>query len=81
MEHPTLDFDSSRDPTVCGFEPRIWLCADNAEPAWDSVSLCLSVSVSLSLSAPPPLALSLSLSLSLKISKYNFKNLNKSHSI
>ena len=37
------------------FEPRVELCADGAEPAWDSLS-------SPSLLAPPPLMLSLSLS-------------------
>ena len=26
---------------VCEFEPRIGLCADSAEPAWDSLSLSL----------------------------------------
>ena len=36
-----------------GSSPRIGLCADSAEPAWDSLSP--------SLSAPPPLTLSLSL--------------------
>ena len=38
---------------VRGFESRVGLCTDRAEPAWDSLSL--------SLSAPPQLALSLSL--------------------
>ena len=42
-------------------EPHIGLCADGAEPAWDSLSL------SLSLSAPSPLAHSGFLSL--KINK------------
>ena len=50
----TLGFSSGRDLTVCEFEPHIGLCADSAEPAWDSVSLTLS--------APPWLALELSLS-------------------
>ena len=39
----------------CGFEPRVRLCADNAEPAWDS------------LSAPLPKTHSLPLFLFLKI--------------
>ena len=30
---PTLDFGSGHDPTVCGFRPRIQLCADSMEPA------------------------------------------------
>ena len=42
----TLGFGSGRDLTVCEFEPRVRLCADSAEPAWDSLSP--------SLSAPPP---------------------------
>ena len=31
----TLDFGSGQDLTVRGFEPRIWLCSDSAEPAWN----------------------------------------------
>ena len=52
IKHPTLDLGSGRDLTVPGFEPRVGLCIDSAEPAWDSlsVSLCLSLSLSLSLS-------------------------------
>ena len=52
---PTLDFRSGHDLTVRGFEPRIGLCTDNAESAWDSLSLspCL---------CPVPLMLSPSLS-------------------
>ena len=49
-----LDFGSGRDLTVRGFEPCVGLCADRAEPAWDSLSP--------SLSAPPALTLSVSLS-------------------
>ena len=30
---PALDFSSGHDLTVCGFEPRIGLCADCVEPA------------------------------------------------
>ena len=51
---PTLGFGSGHDLTVCGFEPRVGLCAGITEPAWDSLSP--------SLSAPPPLELSFSLS-------------------
>ena len=61
IKQPTLGFGSGHDLTVCEFEPRIRLCADSEEPAWDSVSP--------SLSAPPLFALSLSLSLSLKINQ------------
>ena len=32
----TVDSSSGHDLTVCEFEPRIGLCADSAEPAWDS---------------------------------------------
>ena len=51
---PTLDFGSDHDLTFCEFEPPIGLCADSAEPAWDSLSF------SLCLSLPPSLSLSLS---------------------
>ena len=33
------------DRVVCGFEPPVGLCADRAEPAWDSLSLSLSLSL------------------------------------
>ena len=51
VKRPTLDLGSGHDLVVCGIEPRVGLCADSAEPVWDS------------LSAPPQPALSLSLSL------------------
>ena len=40
----TLDFGSGHDLMVCEIEPSVGLCADSAEPAWDSLSLsfCLS---------------------------------------
>ena len=44
--HPTLDFGSGHDFTVCETEPRVGLCTDSVEPAWDSLS---------PLSAPTPL--------------------------
>ena len=44
----TLDFGSGHDLTVCATEPRVGLCADSAEPAWDS--LCSSPTCALSLS-------------------------------
>ena len=50
LKHLTLDFCSGHDLTVPGIEPRLGLCADCAEPAWDSLSLSVSVSVYLSLS-------------------------------
>ena len=35
---PTLDLGSGHDLMVSEFEPRTGLCADSAEPAWDSLS-------------------------------------------
>ena len=55
----TLDFGSGHDLTVCGFEPRVGLCADRAEPACDPLPLLLST----------PALLMLSLSLFLKTNK------------
>ena len=49
-EHPTLDFGSGHDLTVCEFEPHIRLCAE--------YRACLK----LSLSFPLPLSSALSLS-------------------
>ena len=40
----TLDFGSGHDLTVREFKPRVGLCTDNAEPAWNSLSLSLSLS-------------------------------------
>ena len=37
-KHPTLDLGSGHDLMICEFEPRIRLCADDTEPAWDSLS-------------------------------------------
>ena len=34
----TLDFGSGRDLTLRGIEPRLGLCADSSEPAWDFLS-------------------------------------------
>ena len=53
----TLHLGSGGDLMVREIEPRVGLCADSLEPAWDSPSS--------SLSTPPLLILSLSLSLSL----------------
>ena len=63
----TLDFGSGHDLTVCEFEPCIGLCADSAEPGWDSLSP--------SLSGPPLLVLVFSLYLSLSPPKVS--NLKK----
>ena len=54
---PTLGLDSDHDLAVHEFEPRIGLCADSAETAWDSLSPLFSLPFSHSC------ALSLSLSL------------------
>ena len=56
VKHPVLGFGSGHDLTVREFEPCVGLCADSAEPAWDSFSL--------SLRHDPAHALSLSPSLS-----------------
>ena len=44
----TLHFSSGHDLTVHEIEPRVGLCANSAEPAWDSLSLSLSLLLSLS---------------------------------
>ena len=53
--------------SVCEFEPRVKLCSDSAEPAWDSLSLPVSRPL------PCSSILSLSLSLFLKINKLRKK--------
>ena len=60
----TLDFGSGHDLTVREFGPRVGLCTDSAEPAWNSLSLSLCLSAALS--HVHLLSLSLSLSLSNK---------------
>ena len=42
VERPALDFSSGHDLRVCEFEPRVGLCVDGVEAAWDSLSLSLS---------------------------------------
>ena len=61
VKRPTLGVGSGHDLTVREFESLVRLCADSAEPAWDSLSP--------SVSAPIPLRRSLSLSLSLSQNK------------
>ena len=41
VKHLTLGFGSGHDLTVPEFQARVWLYADNAEPAWDFLSLPL----------------------------------------
>ena len=55
-KHLILDFGSGHDLIVWGIGPRVVLCADSAQPAWDSLSPCLSAS--------PPFVHAFSLSLS-----------------
>ena len=62
VKRQTLDFGSGHDLVVHEVEPRVRLCTDSVEPAWDSHSL------SLSLSAPHPLMCMRSLSRSLSFS-------------
>ena len=38
VKHLTLDFGSGHDLRVQEIEPHVGLCADGADPAWDSVS-------------------------------------------
>ena len=45
-KHPTLNFGLGHDLTVHEIEPHNRLCDDNAEPAWDSLSVCLSLTLS-----------------------------------
>ena len=59
---PTLGFGSGHDLMIHEFKPHVRLCADGAEPAWDSLSL--------SLFAPPLLALSLSLKINKLFKKH-----------
>ena len=40
---PTLDFGSGHDLMVHGFKPRVGLCTDSIEPAWDSLSPSVSL--------------------------------------
>ena len=56
VKYLTLDFSSGHDLMVQELKPHVRLCADRAEPAWDSLVLCLSL--------PLPCLQVLSLSLS-----------------
>ena len=40
---PSLDFSPGRDLTVWEIKPHIRLCADSAEPTWNSLSPSLSL--------------------------------------
>ena len=54
VKRQTPDFGSGHDLAVREIEPRVGLCPDRAEPAWDPLSPSLAV--------PPGLVLSLSFS-------------------
>ena len=41
LKHLTLHFSSGQDLMVRELKPRVRLCADSEEPAWDSLSLSL----------------------------------------
>ena len=47
LKHLTLGFSSGHDLTVYEFKPRIGLCTESAEHAWDTLSLSLLLSLSL----------------------------------
>ena len=38
VKRQTLDLGSGHDLVICEIKPRAGLCADSAEPAWDSLS-------------------------------------------
>ena len=63
VKHPTLGFRSGHYLIVGKMEPRVQLCADSAESAWDFLSSFLSVTSALTLPFP----------LSLKINKQTLK--------
>ena len=65
VKHPTFDFSSGHDLTVCGFESHVRVCTDSFEPTWDS------------LSAPPPRVRTHTLCLCLSLSKINIFKINK----
>ena len=48
FKHLTLDLCSGLDLMDHEFKPHLGLCADNAEPTWNSLSLSLLLSLSLS---------------------------------
>ena len=60
VTQPSVGFGSGHGLMVYEFEPHVRLCTDNAEPAWDSLSICL---------CPSLLVHVLSLSLSLSQNK------------
>ena len=43
VKRQTLGFSSGHDLVVLKLEPRVGLCTDGVEPAWDSFSLLLSL--------------------------------------
>ena len=61
VKRQTLDFGSGHGLNVPGIEPRVGLCADSEDPAWDSLSIRLSL--------PLPFSHARTHTLSLKINK------------
>ena len=47
VERLALGFSSGHGLMVCAFEPRIRLCADSVQPAWDSLPVPRAFSLSL----------------------------------
>ena len=48
VKHPTLDFGSGHDLTVCEFEPHVGLCTDNVQSLLGILSLSFSLSLPIS---------------------------------
>ena len=53
VKQPTLDFNSGHDLMVHEFEPRVGLCADSVEPAWDGLSLPFDLSLKINKTSTP----------------------------
>ena len=64
VKHPALDLGSGHDLMVRGIEHHVRLCADIAEPTWDSLCLCPCYTYSYALLPTCVCSLLLSLTLS-----------------
>ena len=69
VKHPTLDFGSGHDLTVCEIKFNVGLCTDSKESAWDSLSASLPTPTLLACACTHVCALSLSLSQNKQINK------------